>query len=289
MNLSIIIPHYNSTAKLERLLKSIPKNKDLEIIIIDDYSNEEKVREKLEKISILNNIKIIFNTKKKGAGTCRNIGIENSSGKWILFADADDYFQENAFMVIKKYFQSNYDIIYFIPTSFNEINRKKSNRHLIYENLINNYKNKKNKIYKEELKTGFVVPWSKMISKNLITSSNIKFEEVMYGNDLLFSLKCGLNSKKIKIDEEKIYCVTENFDTLTTTKSKVNYEIRYNSFVQYNLELKNSNKKLYQISTLNLGKSLYLISNEKKYLFREFFLSNNYYSLLRKLIKKIVF
>ena len=39
MNLSIIIPHYNRSSLLEILLKSIPKNHDIQTIVVDDKSD----------------------------------------------------------------------------------------------------------------------------------------------------------------------------------------------------------------------------------------------------------
>ena len=38
MILSIIIPHKNSSALLERLLMSIPSNDEFEVIVVDDNS-----------------------------------------------------------------------------------------------------------------------------------------------------------------------------------------------------------------------------------------------------------
>lgn len=44
------------------------------------------------------NVEIYHNSKKKGAGTCRNIGLERARGKWLLFADSDDLFLDNFFL-----------------------------------------------------------------------------------------------------------------------------------------------------------------------------------------------
>ena len=49
MILSIIIPHKNSSALLERLLMSIPSNDEFEVIVVDDNSK------KCEKENLCNN------------------------------------------------------------------------------------------------------------------------------------------------------------------------------------------------------------------------------------------
>lgn len=40
-NLSIIIPHYNTPDLLEKLINSIPHKNDIQIIVIDDNSNQQ--------------------------------------------------------------------------------------------------------------------------------------------------------------------------------------------------------------------------------------------------------
>src|SRR5699024_5954198 len=106
---SIIIPHFNSVKLLEKLLLSIPKYNDIEVIVIDDNSTEG-----IEKFSILKksvefeHIKFLMNnTGVQSAGTCRNIGLKAATGKWILFADSDDYFLPGFYDGIQLYFQSN--------------------------------------------------------------------------------------------------------------------------------------------------------------------------------------
>src|SRR5690554_6731034 len=89
--LSIIIPHYNNPQGLLRLLNSIPIRNDLDIIIIDDestYDNQIQIKEIIRKFKY----RFYINNNLNSAGTCRNIGIEKSVGKYLLFADDDDYF-----------------------------------------------------------------------------------------------------------------------------------------------------------------------------------------------------
>jgi len=92
-NLSIIIPHYNTPELLYKLIDSIPQSPDVQIIVVDDNSNHHlQILTELQKkycdlVQFYTN-----NTRRKGAGTCRNIGLQHADGKWILFADADDFF-----------------------------------------------------------------------------------------------------------------------------------------------------------------------------------------------------
>ena len=143
--LSIVIPHYNSVSTLVKLLDSIPKKDDIEIIVVDD--NSDRDQESLEKlindqrfrhVSFYKNI-----SKNKGAGACRNIGLQKLQGEWVLFADADDYLLEDFYTTVKKYFNTDNDVVFFTPTSIVLETGDEADRHIVYKNIIENYiKNK---------------------------------------------------------------------------------------------------------------------------------------------------
>ena len=162
--MSIIIPHYNSYLKLERLIKSIGNQSEVQIIVVDDNSDDiksiNKLKSNYEYVEFYSN-----NSKNKGAGSARNTGLKNCTGEWIMFADSDDYFLKGALEKIKKEKDSEADIIYFKPTSIYEESKTIANRHIWYENLINDYFNK-GEI--KQLKYHWHGPWSKMIKKELI-------------------------------------------------------------------------------------------------------------------------
>ena len=95
--LSIIIPHYNTSDLLEKLLSTIPKDKNIEVIVIDDKSQDKHIEDIEDLKTEEKYIDFLFlknQTLKKGAGTCRNIGLDHAQGEWVLFADADDYFAD---------------------------------------------------------------------------------------------------------------------------------------------------------------------------------------------------
>lgn len=89
--ISIIIPHYNRSQIVLQTIASIEAQtfSDWEIIIIDDGSIEEEWLN----IKGLEGERIKVYKRKnelKGPSSCRNIGIRNSTGKYILFLDSDD-------------------------------------------------------------------------------------------------------------------------------------------------------------------------------------------------------
>lgn len=86
VTISVVIPAYNDSIKLERLLLSLKKQtfKDFEIIVVDDAStdNTYDVAKKYAN-------KLIRNKNNKGPAITRNIGIKNSDSGIIAFTDSD--------------------------------------------------------------------------------------------------------------------------------------------------------------------------------------------------------
>ena len=110
INYSFIIPHHNTPELLKRLVDSIPPRHDVELIIVDDNSDVDK-KPNISR----NDIKLYFIDKDhtKGAGRARNVGLEHAIGKWLIFADADDFFVKNAFCIVREYAYSDADVVYF--------------------------------------------------------------------------------------------------------------------------------------------------------------------------------
>ena len=90
INVSIIIPTYNSAYTLRKTLKSIfdQTYQKFEVIIIDSYSTDNT----LNIVNEFNSkkIKVIKISKNKKLSYARYMGIKKSRGAYIAFCDSDD-------------------------------------------------------------------------------------------------------------------------------------------------------------------------------------------------------
>lgn len=240
INISIIIPHYNSTDRLIRLLHSIPNDASFEILIIDDKSTHDLaiIKKKLETLNRPHLYFIENKSDKKGAGVCRNIGLERAQGKWVLFADADDYFTDEFASVIDKYINSNYDVVFFKPTSIYEDTKQLANRHVEYEKRIDDYINHFDQASELFLRYKYKVPWSKLISLDFIKQYQIFFDEVIASNDVMFSTKVGYYMRHFIGVDETIYCVSQSIGSLTKKMNREVFNSRVNVFIDYSNFLK---------------------------------------------------
>lgn len=232
-NLSIIIPHYNTPDLLQKLIDSIPHIEDIQIIVVDDRSdkNLDKLSEVQEKYK--NQVEFYRNdTLPKGAGSCRNIGLQHADGKWILFSDADDLFLEGMYDAVSNYFDSEYDEVFFVPTSIYFDTGELSNAHVMFEKRVNDYVASPTRKNLLKLKISLTTPCSKLIRHDLIMTHDICFDEVMYFNDMMFSVKVGHYSEKIAISDKVIYCIVRTKGSLSMQVGWDAYSVRLQEYLK---------------------------------------------------------
>ena len=93
----MLIPIYNGGKYLNYSLKSVQNQrmKDIEIIIIDDNSNDDSLKIIHNYMKNDERIKLIENKVNRKILYCKSIGALNSKGKYIIELDQDDMFINN--------------------------------------------------------------------------------------------------------------------------------------------------------------------------------------------------
>lgn len=91
MDFSVVIPTYNSASIIDKALSSIKEaagNKEFEVIIVDDCSDDIDVLK--EVIANYTNAWLIEKEAKTNASDSRNIGFLKSNANVVFFLDSDD-------------------------------------------------------------------------------------------------------------------------------------------------------------------------------------------------------
>lgn len=272
-NLSIIIPHYNTPHLLHKLIDSIPQSPDIQIIVVDDNSDCH--------LDILADLQgkycaqvefYVNGTGRKGAGACRNVGLLHADGKWILFADADDFFLPGMYENICPYFDTNYDEVFFTPTSIYLDTGETANRHLKLKNCIDDFLEKPTRENILRLKISTCSPCSRLIRHELIRQHNIQFREIQYSNDIMFTAQTGYYSQKITASRDTIYCMTRSHGSLTTHTDwdvflmRLHEEINVCDFLLRHFSKKDLKRMQYACS-IRLAEAVRRHYGLKKYLF----------------------
>ncbi len=164
--ISVIVPVYNTSKYLKKCFDSIllQKYKNIELIIINDGSTDNSL-EVIKEYQKKDNRIIVIDKKNSGQADCRNIGIDASTGDYLMFVDSDDYLEMNALEILIKYINDkNCDILCF--DYFSVIDDKK-----IHETSINNYTN--------DIKRNYYLsnpsPWNKIFKTKILKEKGFKF------------------------------------------------------------------------------------------------------------------
>lgn len=169
IDVSIIIPVYNIGNYLNRCVESLVNQSDnIEILLIDDCSTDNSKEVAIQLEEKYDSVKLITLDKNQGVSNARNVGIKNAKGKYIMFSDADDWYEPNA-----------------VERLLEVANTK--NADFVTANYYISYENKKIKvdtssyfskdmITKEEIISYMTLTsCSKLIKKSLFIDNNIEY------------------------------------------------------------------------------------------------------------------
>jgi cps2J len=236
--ISFIVPVFNTGTNIENIVNSILKvsstmDNILEIIVVDDGSDDQETLDSLKNISKLNDVSVI-RQKNSGPSASRNIGISNTSGEWIGFCDSDDIIDSehllNTVKTIKMNNYKNSDMLVFGWSIRHNQDNKSTYRHI---NLEKQSITGENDIAQKTLKSlsldgRMYNLWNRLYRKNIIRDNNIKLDEnLRFGEDLIFNLNFLLKSSRIDIlDVAPYYTYISNSETSIVKTTKLNTEYR---------------------------------------------------------------
>lgn len=226
INFSIIIPHKNIPQLLCRCLESIPVRNDVQVIVVDDNSEESFTGCNQPPC----NFEYYVNEKGNGAGAARNIGIEKAVGRWIVFADADDFFTPSLSKMMDKYNDSDADVVLFPIKVVNSDTLEEGEwRNSNFNELVNNpLKDNKHKL----LETAAL--WSKFIKRGMIENNQIRCEEIFCSNDQMFSAKVAISANNIVCDTKNcIYTLTYRTGSLTRNRNRQIFDCRLSAELRF--------------------------------------------------------
>lgn len=206
MELSIIIPVYNSSKFLRECLDSILKQDsyEYEIICVDDGSEDNSLDILHEYEKLFYNYKII-KQEHRGLAAARNNGIKVSSGEYIYFVDSDDIvgdnFINNALMRAKN---EKLDVLMFSFENFatdNVTYRKYEERILKIKRteapdiILSGIKMMK---YLFERNEYYPMVWIQIAKRSLLLDKQIMFYEGFVFEDMLYTFRLLWHSKRVR-------------------------------------------------------------------------------------------
>lgn len=251
--ISVIVPVYNVERFLDECVESILKQtyRNLQIILIDDGSTDSSGKicdyyaKKDDRV-------LVIHQKNMGVSAARNVGLKEAKGKFLAFADSDDYLPPDAYENMLKNWTSNTELL------MGRIQKTTENGGLMGKaDFFSVTAIEKNEFIEDLLAEkkfaylGYLV--DKLFLGDVIQDNKITFDSLIKVNeDRLFILQYLLCIKYVSIMEDIVYFYRQRSSGVIN-KTRNNVSITddemtvLNSFYEMRKICKRYSEKLYYV------------------------------------------
>lgn len=183
MSVSIIVPVYQAKGTLRECVLSCLSQKcdkldDMEVILVDDGSTDGS-GELCDELSGEDKRIKVLHTENHGVSHARNTGMDEATGKYIVFVDSDDLVKEGFLENVLKYADEGTVLVDETDSFTAEENISG------FQYIENSILNKNSHV------------WGKLFLLDAIRKDNIRFlEGLTIGEDLLFMLDVAISQGK---------------------------------------------------------------------------------------------
>ena len=254
--LTVVVIAYNNELYIEEALESLDEQtyKDMEVVVVNDSStdNTGKIIDKF--VENRPNFKAIHLSQNSGGCSVpRNTGIDNSSGKYLMFLDGDDWYAKDAceqMVAAIKRTDSDFVAAQAIRTNTYEIwyHSRIYSRERININV---------REFTELLFDSISV--NKIYKRSFLEKHKLRFPEGIHYEDVVFTGKAYFLADSISIIPKPIYYwrVVENAEV----KSITNQRNEFNNFKSRIIA-----HRLLDRFLIENGDSIYLAQKNNKFL-----------------------
>ncbi len=204
--LSIIIPVYNAEKYLRDTLNNVTEQRrfnECELLLINDGSKDNSLEILREYQSRFDNVHVI-DKPNEGVSATRNRGIDEATGEYLYFMDADDLLHPQAIsIVLNEIVANNADIVTWNFTTFYSKTKFAQISAIEFENIDNSDRRAFNYLTEKGCAVSLC---SKAIRRSLFANPIIRLIPGMtYGEDMFVSWKCIIKAKSIRYLEPPLY------------------------------------------------------------------------------------
>ncbi len=222
---SVVVAAYNTELYIGQCVKSILNQtfSDFELIVVDDGSDDRTadiIQEFIDQGEF--RLRLVRN-EHAGAGHSRNTGLDLAQGKYIIFLDADDFFEPDLLNdLYRSNVENNADISVCRAQSYDENSERFEDvwygfrKDMIPEGV---FSRKDVPLYILNMFMGWA--WDKMYRTEFIRQNHIRYKNFRSSNDLYFVFMSLVKAERIKaVDRILVNYRISNAGSLHNTSQK---------------------------------------------------------------------
>lgn len=209
--ISIVVPIYNVEEYLPRCLDSIIAQTytNIEIMLIDDGSPDNAGAICNEYATKDSRIRV-FHIPNGGVAKARQLGVESSTGDYIVFVDPDDWLPLDSVEVLYSNMSEEVDLVVGAYTKF----RMNQEQVFIKRNSV--VLDTPNYIERLTTKKIVLTPWGRLYRRSLFVSHS--FPRVKRSQDFLMNYELSCRVRTVKLIEKSVYNYFEREDSAMKTQ-----------------------------------------------------------------------
>ncbi len=230
--ISIIIPFFNTASPLTGLIDQVEKSCKVshEIICVDDKSTDDSLA-KIKKLSKkYKNLRVFAQPKNSGSAAARNRGLDEATGKYIVFLDSDDFIREDYFDKMLEAIED--DNIALASCGIRQIFLK--NQKVVDKSCTEQPERKKNEGFREFILRSMIKSAmlyssvNKIYRGDVIRKNKLRFDEKLdFAEDTKFVLgylACFDDDTKIEYITEPLYFYNYGTSTSVVSNSALDWK-----------------------------------------------------------------
>lgn len=224
--ISIIVPCYNVSSFIERLIESVLSQtyKDWELILVDDGSKDNTVEICNQFCNNDNRIRLL-RQKNSGASSARNLGLKKATGEYVCFIDADDWVEPTYLANMISASISETDLVVGGMRERNDRYVKDWATHMKSFSRVSF----KDALTCKEFGQLLLGPVAKLFKREIISSFQLAFpENVRVGEDRIFVYNYLKHCKQVIFNGNVDYNYERRLDSLS--KDRMPFKIAFNDY-----------------------------------------------------------
>lgn len=204
MDVSIIIPVYNSEKYLSACIDSVlyQEKVSLEIILVDDGSNDSSASICDDYARKYENVRAIH-IQNSGQAVAKNEGLKFAQGNYIALTDSDDKMTPQMLhTMVTAGYKHDADIV---CCNYKQIDEKGVVSHLDCTGkvFILNHEEALIRFYSRDLI--YSQCWTKLYKNQMLTEYHVENEPIRYDEDIIFNIRAFKAAQKTIIIDKPLY------------------------------------------------------------------------------------